>query len=84
MAARNHLPGDRPVLFLFAGKAHPADLPGQETIRKIAQMAKLPEFEGRILLSKATTCTSRARWSPASMSGSTTRSTRSKPPAPRA
>jgi len=41
---------DRPVLFLFAGKAHPADLPGQETIRKIAQMAKLPEFEGRILL----------------------------------
>jgi starch phosphorylase len=41
---------DRPVLFLFAGKAHPADLPGQETIRKITQMAKLPEFEGRILL----------------------------------
>lgn len=41
---------DRPVLFLFAGKAHPADQPGQEIIRKIAQMAKLPEFEGRILL----------------------------------
>lgn len=41
---------ERPVLFLFAGKAHPADLPGQEIIRKIAQMAKLPEFEGRILL----------------------------------
>jgi starch phosphorylase len=41
---------DRPVLFLFAGKAHPADMPGQEIIRKIAHMAKLPEFEGRILL----------------------------------
>ncbi|PKO93252.1 MAG: DUF3417 domain-containing protein [Betaproteobacteria bacterium HGW-Betaproteobacteria-10] len=41
---------DRPVLFLFAGKAHPADLPGQETIRKITQMAKMPEFEGHILL----------------------------------
>ncbi len=41
---------DRPVLFLFAGKAHPADQPGQDTIRKITQMAKLPEFEGRILL----------------------------------
>ncbi len=40
----------RPVLFLFAGKAHPADQPGQEIIRKIAQMAKRPEFEGRILL----------------------------------
>ncbi|MCL2345368.1 MAG: alpha-glucan family phosphorylase [Desulfobulbus sp.] len=40
----------RPVLFLFAGKAHPADLPGQEIIRRIAQIARLPEFEGRILL----------------------------------
>ncbi len=40
----------RPVLFLFAGKAHPADQPGQEIIRKIAEMAKRPEFEGRILL----------------------------------
>ncbi|NTV11810.1 MAG: glycosyltransferase family 1 protein, partial [Zoogloea sp.] len=41
---------DRPVLFLFAGKAHPADQPGQEIIRRIAQMARQPEFEGRILL----------------------------------
>ncbi|MDR2173921.1 MAG: alpha-glucan family phosphorylase [Burkholderiales bacterium] len=41
---------DRPVLFLFAGKAHPADQPGQEIIRKIAQIARQPEFEGRILL----------------------------------
>ena len=41
---------ERPVLFLFAGKAHPADQPGQEIIRKIAQMARRPEFEGRILL----------------------------------
>ncbi len=40
----------RPVLFLFAGKAHPADKPGQDLIRKIAEMAKRPEFEGRILL----------------------------------
>ena len=41
---------DRPVLFLFAGKAHPADQPGQAIIRRIAEMSKLPEFEGRILL----------------------------------
>jgi starch phosphorylase len=40
----------RPVLFLFAGKAHPADQPGQEIIRQIAHWAKQPEFEGRILL----------------------------------
>ncbi|MEY2632036.1 MAG: hypothetical protein RIR00_690 [Pseudomonadota bacterium] len=41
---------ERPVLFLFAGKAHPADVPGQELIRHIAEMARRPEFEGRILL----------------------------------
>ena len=40
----------RPVLFIFAGKAHPADLPGQELIRRVAEVARLPEFEGRILL----------------------------------
>jgi starch phosphorylase len=41
---------DRPVLFIFAGKAHPADTPGQDLIRHLTQIAKLPEFEGRILL----------------------------------
>lgn len=41
---------DRPVLFLFAGKAHPADQPGQELIRHIAEMARKPQFEGRVLL----------------------------------
>ena len=40
----------RPVLFLFAGKAHPADQPGQSLIRRIAEVARLPEFEGRMLL----------------------------------
>ena len=41
---------ERPVLFLFAGKAHPADQPGQDIIRRISEMARRPEFEGRILL----------------------------------
>ena len=40
----------RPVVFLFAGKAHPADQPGQELIRRIAEVARMPEFESRILL----------------------------------
>lgn len=40
----------RPVLFLFAGKAHPADVPGQDLIRRIHHIASMPEFEGRILL----------------------------------
>jgi glycogen phosphorylase len=40
---------ERPVLFLFAGKAHPADEPGQELIRTIVHMLRQEEFEGRIL-----------------------------------
>ena len=40
----------RPVVFIFAGRAHPADVPGQDLIREIARVAKLPEFEGKILL----------------------------------
>ena len=40
----------RPVLFIFAGKAHPADEPGRELIRQVAKVARTPEFEGRILL----------------------------------
>jgi starch phosphorylase len=40
----------RPVLFIFAGKAHPADEPGQALIRRIAELARDPEFESKILL----------------------------------
>jgi starch phosphorylase len=40
----------RPVLFLFAGKAHPADEPGRELIRRVMQVSQMPEFEGKILL----------------------------------
>jgi starch phosphorylase len=40
----------RPVLFLFAGKAHPADVPGQDLIRRVMQVAQLPEFSGTIIL----------------------------------
>jgi starch phosphorylase len=40
----------RPVLLLFSGKAHPADQPGQDLIRRVTQIARMPEFEGRVLL----------------------------------
>jgi starch phosphorylase len=40
----------RPVVFVFAGKAHPADAPGQEMIRRIAEVAAMPDFVGHILL----------------------------------
>lgn len=41
---------ERPVMIIFAGKAHPADVPGQDLIRRVSQVARMPEFEGRILL----------------------------------
>ena len=41
---------ERPVVLLFAGKAHPRDLDGQQTIRAIHDMSLWPEFEGKIVL----------------------------------
>ena len=41
---------ERPVVFLFAGKAHPADLPGQELVRQIYEISMRPEFQGRVLM----------------------------------
>ncbi|KAF0098922.1 MAG: starch phosphorylase [bacterium] len=41
---------ERPVLFIFAGKAHPADTPGQELIRRIHEISRWPEFEGKLLM----------------------------------
>src|SRR5262245_52452253 len=40
---------ERPVLFLFAGKAHPADQPGQQVLREIKQLMLTPEFVGRVV-----------------------------------
>ena len=40
---------ERPVIFLFAGKAHPADGAGQGLIKKIYEISQRPEFQGRII-----------------------------------
>ena len=40
---------DRPVVFVFAGKAHPQDEPGRQMIREVHAMAQRPEFLGRVL-----------------------------------
>ncbi|MBT3750420.1 MAG: alpha-glucan family phosphorylase, partial [Bacteroidetes bacterium] len=40
---------DRPVQFLFAGKAHPRDKAGQDLIKYIVEMSRRPEFIGRIV-----------------------------------
>ena len=41
---------ERPMLLIFAGKAHPSDLPGQQLIRTIHEFSLRPEFIGHILL----------------------------------
>lgn len=43
----NH--AERPVIFLFSGKAHPNDKAGQDLIKRIIEISKLPQFEGRII-----------------------------------
>jgi len=40
---------DEPVLFVFSGKAHPRDIPGQDFIKRIIEISNLPEFLGKII-----------------------------------
>ncbi len=40
---------ERPVQFIFAGKAHPNDKPGQDLIKRIVEVAAMPQFLGKIL-----------------------------------
>jgi len=41
---------DRPVQIVFAGKAHPADRPGQRVIQEIFQRSRSPELRGRVFI----------------------------------
>ncbi|MFM9328540.1 alpha-glucan family phosphorylase [Paenibacillus mesotrionivorans] len=41
---------ERPVQFIFAGKAHPADIPGQKLLRDIYQLSQTDRFRGKIVL----------------------------------
>lgn len=40
---------ERPVQFIFAGKAHPNDKPGQDLIKRIIEVAAMPQFSGKII-----------------------------------
>ncbi|MBP5799914.1 MAG: alpha-glucan family phosphorylase, partial [Prevotella sp.] len=40
---------EHPVVFLFAGKAHPADGAGQGLIKKIFEISQRPEFVGKVI-----------------------------------
>ena len=40
----------RPIVFIFAGKAHPADGPGQDLIKRVHEIGNTPEFVGKVIL----------------------------------
>jgi starch phosphorylase len=40
---------ERPVQLIFAGKAHPADEPGKQLIKKVANLRYDPRFAGRVV-----------------------------------
>ena len=40
---------EHPVIFLFAGKAHPADGAGQGLIKRIYEISQREEFQGRVV-----------------------------------
>ena len=40
---------DRPVQFIYAGKAHPNDGGGQDLIKRIFEVSQMPEFAGKII-----------------------------------
>ena len=73
----------RPVQFVFAGKAHPADNAGKSILQRIYRLTQEPAFKGKIVLLEdydinlARNISCRA-W----MCGSTTPAGRSKRPAP--
>ncbi|WP_455234151.1 alpha-glucan family phosphorylase [Thiogranum longum] len=39
-----------PVIFVFAGKAHPNDQPGQQYLKQLFDISLLPEFQGKVIL----------------------------------
>ena len=40
----------RPVQLIFAGKAHPKDVEGQNLIKRIHEISMMPQFKGKIFL----------------------------------
>ncbi|MCC8018363.1 MAG: alpha-glucan family phosphorylase [Rikenellaceae bacterium] len=40
---------ERPVQFVFAGKAHPNDKPGQDLIKRIVEVSAMPQFAGKVI-----------------------------------
>ena len=41
---------ERPVQVVFAGKAHPADKPGQAIVRRLYELSQMPELRGHVVI----------------------------------
>lgn len=41
---------ENPVAFVFSGKAHPQDIPGQKYIEEIYKFSRMPQFKGKIII----------------------------------
>ena len=40
----------RPVQIVFAGKPHPADIQGQELVKRIHEISEMPQFKGKVFI----------------------------------
>ena len=40
----------RPVQIVFAGKPHPADIQGQDLVKKIYEISNMPQFKGKVVI----------------------------------
>ena len=40
---------DKPVQFIYAGKAHPNDGGGQDLIRRVIEVSQMPQFAGKVV-----------------------------------
>lgn len=41
---------DKPVQIIFAGKPHPADIQGQDLVKRIYEISNMPQFKGKVIL----------------------------------
>ena len=41
---------NKPVQIIFAGKPHPADIQGQDLVKKIYEISNMPQFKGKVFL----------------------------------
>jgi starch phosphorylase len=74
----------RPIQFLFAGKAHPLDGPGKDVLQEVSRLMRDPRFAGKILFIEDYDINVGRHLVQVWTCGSTRRAARSRHPAPAA